>query len=965
MQGFERSRRGIKSRQLLGAAMVALSVGAAGTAMTPAFAQDDTIIVTGSRIARTDLQSSSPVAVVSEQQILFSGEVNVENILAEIPAVAPDLGGTTNNGSPGGIATADLRGLGANRTLVLVNGRRYVASDNQQRVDLNNIPSALIERVEVVTGGASSIYGSDAIAGAVNFILKDDFEGLRIGAQAGRAVENGDGNTANINVTMGANTADGRGNITMFADYTYRDEVLAARRGWSDTAYDDLGGGFVLDPLGSSRIPGSQILGSPTDPFVLPDGSTAQNIGFDENGTPFGSPSSFNFQPDNFITTPQERLLFSTLGRYEINEFVEAYMETTYANNNVNQQLAFDANDIPDGAPLFVPIDGNPLLTNADLVTFLEDNFDTGLNGDTAGDGIATIPDLRRRMVEAGPRFTSFENDALRVLTGLRGDVPLEFGSDWNYDVYYSYARTNRSETLRGFTSDVRIQQAVNATTDAGGNPVCIDQTGGCVPITLFGIDSIDPDAIGFISPSAAVVRETEQQIFNASISGNALELPAGSVGVAFGYEYRDESARDIPDQFVISGELGPGSNEDPVEGQFDVHEVFGEVLIPVLADAPFAESLEIEGAFRYADYSSVGSATAFKAGGSWTPVEGFKIRGLYQEAVRAPNIFELFGQATGAPTVTDGCASAQTAGNQTERDFCAALGVPDPANFTPDSQATTQSTGALLAGDSLDAESAETWTVGFVYDSPIFEGLTVTADYYSIFVDDAIDTLGPTVRVDQCIASNDVNSAECALVSRTVNGDIAFIQDTFLNTGSETRKGIDWQIDYTRDLTILNIPGTVSLFQAGNYTFTNEFVPADGEDAIDCNGIFSGDCTGLGDFNQPKWRLTNNVTYQTGPLQVRAQYRVIGNLTNGAADTIDDLAFEDTDIQGYVDITASYDVNENLNLYAGVENLADTSPPLMGSGFTGRNGGSDAGTDPSLYDVLGRRFFIGAVVQF
>ncbi|MEO1040806.1 MAG: TonB-dependent receptor [Pseudomonadota bacterium] len=958
MQGFERSRRGIKSRHLLGAAMGALSVGVAATAMAPAFAQDDTIIVTGSRIARSDLQASSPVAIVSQEQILFSGEVNVEAVLAEIPAIAPDLGGTTNNGSPGGIATADLRALGANRTLVLVNGRRYMASDNQQRVDLNNIPSALIERVEVVTGGASSIYGSDAIAGAVNFILKDDFEGVRIGAQGGRALEDGDGNTANVNVTLGVNTSDGRGNVTMFADYTYRDEVRAARRGWADTAYDDLGGGFVLDPLGSSRIPGSQILGSD---FTVPgETGTTGSVGFTEDGTPFSGPDSFNFQPDNFIVTPQERLLFTTLGRYEINEFVEAYMETTYANNSVNQQLAFDANDIPDNpASLEVPIDGNPLITNPDLITFLTDNFDAD------ADGVAVIPDLRRRMVEAGPRFTAFESDALRVLTGLRGDLALDFGSDWNYDVYYSYAKTNRSEALRSYTSDVRIQQAVNVTTDAGGNAVCIDQTGGCVPITLFGPGSIDPEGVPFISPAAAVVRDTEQQIFNASVSGNAWELPAGPVGVAFGYEYRDESARDIPDQFVISGELGPGTNEDPVEGQFDVHEVFGEVLIPVLADAAFAESLEIEGAFRYSDYSSVGSASAFKAGGSWTPVEGLKIRGLYQEAVRAPNIFELFGQATGAPTVTDGCASDQTEGNATERAFCGALGVPDPADFTPDAQATTQSTGAILAGESLDAETAETWTVGFVYESPIIEGLTVVADYYSIFVDDAIDTLGPTVRSDQCIASNDVNSAACQLLTRGPNGDIAFIQDTFINTGSETRKGIDWQIDYSRDLNILNIPGTISLFQAGNYTFTNEFVPADGEDAIDCNGIFSGDCTGLGDFNQPKWKLTNNVTYVTGPLQVRAQYRVIGNLTNGAADTIDDLAFEETDIQGYVDITASYDVTENLNLYAGVENLADTSPPLMGSGFTGRNGGSDAGTDPSLYDVLGRRFFVGAVIEF
>lgn len=923
--------------------------------------EGDVILVTGSRIARSDLQASSPVSLVDQDQIRLSGEVNVENILEEIPAVAPDLGGTTNNGGSG-IATVDLRALGANRTLVLVNGRRYVASDNQQRVDLNNIPAALIDRVEVVTGGASSIYGSDAVAGAVNFILKDDFEGVRLGGQWGRT-DDSDGDTANLNLTMGTNTADGRGNITVFADYLYRDAVLAGARDWADSAYDDLGGGTVLDPLGSSRIPGSQIL-QPGQ--VLADGSTAGSVGFLEDGTPYANPASFNFQPTNFIQTPAERFLITGLGRYEVGEYAEVYMETMYSNTSSDQQLAFDANDIPDNpAALLVPVTDNPLITNQELIDYLLTNFDSGALGDTAGDGIATIPDLRRRMVEAGPRFTNFELDAVRIATGVRGDLPdFDFGSNWNYDLFYSYAKTNRAETLRAYTSDARIQQAVNVVNTPTG-PACADPTGGCVPITLFGPDSIDPAGVSFIAPAAAVARETEQQIIAANIGGNIAELPAGPVGVAFGAEWRDEQAETNPDQFVISGELGPGTNESPVKGGFDVWEIYGETLIPIVADQPLVHRLEIEGAVRYADYSSVGSAVAYKAGGTWELTPDFKIRGLYQEAVRAPNVFELFGQATGAATVTDPCAAAQTASDPGARTFCGVLGVPDPSTFVPDAQATTRSTGAILAGTDLDAETAKTWTVGFVWEPDMIEGLSMTADYYSISVEDAIATLGPTLRAQQCLDTRDTASPECSLLTRSPSGDIAFVQDSFLNTGAEERVGVDWQVGYDRDLAFANLPGEISIFHTGNYTFTNESIPAEGQNPIDCNGIFSGNCTGLGDFNQPKWRMTNNIGYSYGPLNLRTQVRVIGSLENGAAGQISDLAFPDTPVTAYVDITADYQISERVNVYAGVDNLADLDPPRMGFGFTGRNGGSDAGTDPSLYDVLGRRFFVGAVVEF
>lgn len=957
-------------RLLLGAsALSGLTVATMPSALAQTAAADapqDVVIVTGSRIARQDLQSSSPVNVVDDSDILLSGQVNLEAVLNELPAVAPDLTSTTNNGGTG-IATVNLRALGANRTLVLVNGRRYVASDNTQQVDINNIPSALIERVEVVTGGASSVYGSDAVAGAVNFILKKDFEGVRVGGQH-QVSEEGDAGTYNVNVTVGGNFADGRGNAVVFADYYNRNFVLAAERPWADSAFDDIGGGVVLDPLGSSRIPGSQILSG--NDLTLPDGTTGVgSVGFMADGTPFANPASYNFQPDNYIQSPLERVLLSAMANYEISENAEVYFETMYSNSRIDQQLAFDANDIPDNpAALFVPITGNPLITNPDLITFLTDNFDAGLNGDvTAGDGVATIPDIRRRMVEVGQRFTAFDLDSFRVAGGLRGEIPFGVNSDWTYDLFYSLARTNRSESLRGFTSDVRIQQAVNAIVDPNtGLPACADPSGGCVPITLFGPGSIDPNAAGFISPAAAVTRETEQHVINFTVAGTAFEAPAGPVGVALGFEYRDESSLDQPDAFVQSGELGPGTNEDPVSGQFDVFEGYGEVLIPILADQPFAELLEIEGAVRFSDYSSVGFNTSFKGGGSWTPFDGFKIRGLYQRAVRAPNIFELFGQATGSPTINDPCASASTASDASARTFCGLLGVPDPANFIPDAQATTTQRGAILAGLTLSEETATTWTAGFVWEPEFIPGFSLTADYYNIFVDDAINSLGPTTIATLCLQSRDVTSQACSQIIRGLSGNIAQVDDPFVNSGSETRTGVDWQVNYTYDLEdALNLPGQIDLFHIGNYTFDNESVPFDGQPTIDCNGIFGGGCAGLGDFTQPKWRMTNNLTYSVGPFSMRTQVRLIGQLENSQIDTIADLAFPSTPVVAYVDLTFDYEVSENINVYAGVENISNLEPPLMGHGFTGRGGGPDAGTDLSLYDAIGRRFFFGAVLNF
>ena len=985
----ERNR--LRRAALLGSAATFV-VGVTSAAMTgSAIAQDDEqaameqMVVTGSRIARPDLQASSPINVVSAADVQLSGSVNIENVLNELPQVAPSLGGTTNNGGTGA-ATVDLRALnavsGAQRTLVLVNGRRFLTSDAEGRVDLNTIPASLIERVEVVTGGASAIYGSDAIAGAVNFILTKDFEGVEVGSQYS-ITDEGDAETKNVNVTVGGNFADGDGNAVVFVDYYDRNALLAGARGFSDTALTDFGTGEFLE-VGSSRIPGGQVV---QGDLIVPDRSVGTNAGFQPDGTPFAAPDSFNFQPTNFLQTPQERFLIHGQAEYRVNGYLEAYTEATYANNQVDQQLAFDANDIPDGAaPLFVPLDNPLIAANADLVTFLETNFDQGTLGDEdAGDGIATISDFRRRMTENGPRFEEREFDAYRILIGFRGDVPIPVGANWSYDLHYSFSRTNRTSIFDAFTSDLRIQQALFATTDpVTGEPVCVDASGDCAPLSVFGEGQISEAAAAFIAPTAIEFEETEQQILNASLTGDIFELPAGPIGVAFGFEFRDEEAALTPDLFLQTGELGPGNDNDPTEGGFEVREFFGEAVIPIVRDLPFAKSIDLEGAFRVADYDTVGTNVSFKGGGSWEVFEGLRLRGLFQRAIRAPNVDELFqGQSANSESATDLCTSSQvTAENAASfglslaqyNQFCIDQGVPDPSVFVADSQIFTVTAG----NPDLMEETANTITAGVVITPSQVPGLTVIVDYYRIEVEDAIDDIDADTVQELCFQAFDLNDLFCqAIVRNPINGSISQLNSQRVNLGAELREGFDWQVDYSFQLGDLlpfgegvsGIDGaTIRLFHVGNYTLNNETTPVPGAQPLDCNGIFGGGCTGLGNFAQPKWRLTNNIDYAYGPVSMRNQVRVIGSLDNinlGSEPPGVTLVTPDTGIEVYWDVAFTYDIVDQFQLFFGVNNLLDNDPPILGFDFAGLGGGADSNTDPSLYDVIGRNFFFGGKVRF
>lgn len=924
----------------------AAAVGADGSARVTGA----DIIVTGSRIARPDLQASSPISVVTSEALAQSGQSNVEQYLNELPQVAPGANASTNNGSDGGIATIDLRDLGPNRTLVLVNGRRFVASNNLGWVDLNNIPAPLVERVDIVTGGASAVYGSDAVAGVVNFILKNDFEGIELGGQY-RLSERGDAQNFNADITLGGNFADGRGNAVLFASYNKRKTVLQGDRAFSRVALGDVGTG--IEQLGSSRVLSGIIL----DTATLPDGTAVDATIFQPDGTPIAFDGElFNFAPLNYLQTPQERFLINGLAHFDINDSITFYTELFYANNRINLQLAADANDIPEPSvgTLQATI-ANPLFNPA-LRTFLSTNYDPD------GDGIASIPAFRRRMAETGGRRQDTEHDVYRILGGVRGDIG---DTGLHYDAFYSFARTNRTEILRNYTSDIRIQQGLLVEPDPAsttGGFRCADlgaRSGGCVPISVFGAGVLTPEGAAFISPTAIVRRSTQQQIAAATLTGDLFDLGAGPVGFAVGGEYRRESSNNLPDSIVQSGELGPGSNEAATRGSFNVKEVYAEINVPLIAERPFFHELTLEAAGRYSDYSTVGTVWTYKAGGQWAPVEGIRFRGLYQRAVRAPNVYELFqGTAASAEDFDDPCA-ARNLPDASLQAFCVAQGVPAALLPTfigdPGSQATT-----ILQGEpSLREEKSTTYTAGVVIQPPSIPGFSATIDYYKISVRGAIDDLDSATTSQLCFDSRDLTTPFCQAITRNpVNGIVDQIIAVRRNLSVEQRQGIDWQAAYRFDFDALNIGGNgarVAIQNIGNYSFTNRYRPVAGAEFINCNGRFGSGCTGLADFIAPRWRTTTTLTLGFGDVSWQNQVRVISKVKN-----VDPSAFiQSRKIRAYWDTVVTVSASDVLDFTLGVDNVLDKSPPIFA------DSAPDANTDASLYDVFGRSFFISARARF
>ena len=922
----------------------------AGGMSSQAFAQDEELleieetVVTGSRIKRVDLNSVTPVAVVTGEEFKISGNLNIEQKLAELGQTLPAFGPSSNN--PGnGTATVNLRGLGTARTLVLVNGRRYLPSAQNGVVDLNTIPCSLLRQVDITTGGGSAVYGSDALAGFVNFQLVDDFEGAQFTTLYDVTSES-DADKFNFDFTVGGNFDEGRGNAVIFGSYSERDAVFQGDRDFSDVALTEDGG--VLVPGGSSGVPGTRVFGGPT----LANGQTIGIFEADGSARTFNVPDDFfNYAPDNFLQLPQERFLTTAIAHYDLTESVRAYTELTFVRNEVPQELA--------PTPAFLGFDGNAIAVNPDSPFFAPDvqaalaatRTDTNGDGVINGEDNSSLPAIGRRFVENGSRESIDVRTGNRILFGLKGDLT----DNWSYDAYYSASTLDNTNSLNNDVSESRLRQAL-LTTDDG--LACQDPSGGCVPINIFGPGNISEAAVGFVNVGATNLTTVEQEVFNVSVSGSLGSLGATQpVGLVVGFEYRDEESAFRPDEFLASGDvLGFNAGQETI-GEFDVAEIFTELALPI------TDQLELWGAYRFSDYSTVGDVSSFATAITYSPIEQVRIRGGFQRAVRAPNVSELFlGQTSGFPGATDPCSAGGFVAGVTDVALCEASGVPAGLVGVFD-QPNTQIEGLFGGNPDLEEETSDTFTLGVVAQPT--DNISITLDYYSIEIEDSISTLGGGVAnvLDICFNQvQDASSAFCQAVERSPVGPVNIVNVLNENIGLIETSGVDLGITYTTDLNFGFAGEGSSLTIATQATFLDTFdvTPvADLPGVNECAGNFGTTCG----IPRSEAIVNTRVTWSSGAWGISGLFRYLSatdddTIDNGGVDP-STLVVPEIGDEVYVDLSATYRASDQWAFNFGIKNALDTEPTPLGDQQ------QQANTFPEVFDVLGPRFFFSADYKF
>ena len=949
----------------LGASPVLAQAAPPATAI-PA-AQDDApaadIVVTGSRLRRPDLEGTSPIAVVSSQDIaLKAASSNIENVLNDLPQVTPTTSSTSNNPG-GGVATVNLRGLGSQRTLVLVDGRRYMSYDVSQVVDLNTVPAALISRVDVVTGGQSAVYGSDAIAGVTNFILKRDFSGAEFGSSY-NVTERGDGQLWDVYGTIGTNFSDGRGNVTLFADYTKRRPTFAGERAFAVNALSDprtgappfAAGGSGAVPQGRIFVPGLNA--------ALNNGCAGSGTAFQVFNTPgssscYTAADGYNFNPINYLQVPQERFLISGMAQYEISEAFTPYLEAQFANNRVDTQLA--ATPITNGSPFGDGVAGPIRIQTAS--PFLSPALRAALGSlDTDGDGYVNA-NFGFRGVQIGPRAQEDERNAFRIVTGLKGNI----GSGFSYDGYYMYSRTKNAQRQEGNIAVDRFLAGVSTAFDANGNLTCrAGAPAGCVPVNIFGANQLSQAALNYISVGATNLEEYTTEVASFAVTNSDLfDLGAGGAGIALGAEWRREAGSVTPDEFLSSGNVAGFNAGQPTSGSYTVREFFGEARLPLLRDT-FVKRLELNGAARQSHYSNaVGNVFTWSGGAEMAIVNDFTLRGQYQQAIRGPSVNELFlGNTVSFAGNADACGTARAVSNAQLNAICraqfAAAGAPVNLIGNPGIQGEDVNPLTFVGGNpNLREEKAKTYTLGGVFTPTFLPRFSVTVDYYNIKIANYIGRVPTNTIGELCFTS--FNPTYCNLIKRNSSGQIDTFSATNSNTGGLKTEGIDVSAGYSMPLDALL--GTDNARLAFSFSGTRliryDFTPVvDDPSVISCAGRFGAQCG----VPTPKWRHTLRTTLGVGDVSASLQWRYIGQ----ASDDNDQILFgsERFRPQHYFDLTTTFNATETFQMNVGVSNLFDRTPPLAAS-TQNQGNGEQSNTFPTLYDVLGRRFFVSGRVRF
>lgn len=949
------------STTLLGLASAPLiAVAPAAAQEAPQAQEGDVVVVTGTRITTPGVESSSPIQTIDSDELARQQPVDVEDVLRDMPQFLPGNGGQVNNGSAG-VSTVDLRGLTTPRTLPLIDGKRMVGFDQNGLFDVTAVPLALLERVDVVTGGASAVYGSDAIAGVVNFILNDDFQGAQLDATYS-FTDHGDGETDSYQGTIGAGFDDGRGNVVLSVGYLNKEPVFQTR--------------------GPGAVPPG--LSSTTDPAAI-DSAVGARTQFGPTGALVPFYQGFNFNPQNLYQTPQTRWNAVALAKYEFNDNIEAYSRFIYSNSLSAPNLASSGTF---GFFFGIPVN-NPFLTPQALGVLTANNPVTTCAATVATNGYAvTAPPgncvnvgVRWRGVPVGPRAYKFAYDTFQALGGLRGEF---YG--WNWDFAAAHGETSLKRQQNNDVNAVRVQQAFFAT----NTTTCFDPSNFCSPLNLFNPSiAPTPEAIDFIRLNLQVQALTTQDYITASASRDLdfLKSPfaATPTAISVGVEYRNEESDYEPDAASQSGD-SPGFGQTlPVHGQYDVREVFGEAIIPLVTDQPFFQSANLELGYRYSDYSTSGNVDSFKAGADWSPVDGLRFRGMFQRAVRAANISELFSPflpGTG-DLLVDPCANGAPGTPLTGQiaALCIATGVPTTAiSGGTLAQPTSGQVNNFSGGnEDLTPEEADTITLGVVWQPDFVPGLGVTLDYYDITVDNAISLRPINDVMDGCYnpARNTTMVAtfsDCLFVHRnTINGSLEGplqfgVEQTNENIGEVHAEGIDYSINYEFDL---GAWGGIAASLNGTHVIESSYIPVLGGSRIFCEGVYGKQCglpstvTATTGGPTPEDHFVQRTTWTYGPFDVSYLWRYLSGTDVEASQLADtDPESSSIDAFSYIDLAASWQVTDWAKLKLGVTNVFDEEAPFVAT-ETGSTVFNSGNTYPSTYDVLGRVFTVGVTAKF
>ncbi len=926
---------------------------------------DEVVLITGSLIDRRELTTPSPMTVLTRDDLTSRGVASLGAILQTVAAQSNAINLQFNNGGSGAIRVA-LRGLGAGRTLVLVNGRRHVPGGigANSSVDFTAIPLVLIERVEILKAGASPTYGSDAVAGVFNLITRDDFEGVEFSLYTGTTAER-DGVVYDASVASGHKSDDGH--IAFAAGYHQENEVMASDREYSrfdksyrwdtnDGTFNTLGSvappnGILIDVEGAEGNAMWQDVAtnSCTSGICIRDTNTNSWRNFDLSGTSdTGDGDRYNYQAPSYLTTPSERYYLASFGRYKFHRYLRGFFEASYTNRHSQQLLA------PEG-----------LFTDSEGITVSAANFYNPFGRDFSW--------MARRMVEGGHRTFTQNNTTWRLVAGLEGKLPesLPLLKTWRWNISHNLGRTQGTETSRGRYIRDRIARALGPSfVSANGVPTCgtpDDPIIDCVPLNLFGgAGTISPEMLKYIQYTGTQHGDTQQQTINANLRGKLFNTPwNGDAALALGAEYRAEAGANIPDPLTAIGNT-TGNKGEPIGGGYNVRSAFAELSVVPIASLPAADWVELSAAIRAVDYSNRPTGTTWKLGGLWRLGWGIAARGTYSTTFRVPSLGELYAGGYDAfPSAIDPCNRPLDPNSNYPVDMnCLADGVPVSGSNDPSSQLRVHIGG----NPDLNLETANIFTMGAIYEPPMLPGLSFTLDYYNLILGNAVTTIGADLILNKCYAKQ--VREHCNLVHRNTNGMIDYIDNSPQNAGRLETAGLDFNARYRLGRFYFNFEG--NWLQHFNET------QADGT-LVKGKNVYD-----LGAY--PAWKFNFSAAWSINQWGIGANMRYIHGFKECGNNNIEDICYQGQNPDGTdrtpppddpdngivynerqvdalmtADIFASYLFRSTIatsRLTIGINNVLNPDPPVVYNGFL-------ANSDASTYDYKGRYFYARFVQRF